>query len=319
MKFADFQRSRPDPSSNVFVFVCEDDFLVEESRAGWSKAFGPGWVFEKLHSKEFEEIDGNKLLDEAQTPSLFSQSRAIVVWNAEKVSKSRAEHLATLQNVAGSSLKVILVLSEAKSVQAWMKAFPTTIIDPLKSGDVTKWLVDRYAVAPEVARQIVDNGGTELYPLHNEMEKLKTYIGTDRAPTMQDVEASLLHVEQFGAFELDDAILARDYKRAVTVTSAMLDDGVEHLLILAKIVRVWRQLFVGKGVSAKRGANEAAAAAGVPSFKATAFAASCRKYSWSELSKGFRELLSADRALKLSAPDIEAYFDVLLWKLVGQS
>jgi DNA polymerase III delta subunit len=97
----------------------------------------------------------------------------------------------------------------------------------------------------------------------------------------------------------------------------MLGDGVEALLILAKIVRVWRQLFVGKGVSAKRGANEAAMAAGVPGFKASIFAAGCRKYSWSELASGFRELLSADRALKLSAPDIEAYFDVLVWKLVG--
>ena len=319
MKFTEFQRFRPDPASNVFVFVCEDDFLVEESRAIWGKTFGPNWVFEKLHSREFDEIDGNKLLDEAQTPSLFSQNRALVVWNAEKISRSRSEQLGTLQGVSGSSLKVILVLSEVKSVQSWMKAFPTVTIDPLKSGDVTKWLVDRYAVSPELARQIVDSGGTELYALHNEMEKLKTYIGTDRAPTMQDVEASILRVEQFGAFELDDAILARDYKRAVTVLGAMLEDGVEHLLILAKIVRVWRQLFVGKGVSGKRGANEAAAAAGVPSFKASAFAASCRKYTWSELAKGFRELLSADRALKLSAPDIEAYFDVLLWKLVGQS
>jgi DNA polymerase III delta subunit len=206
-----------------------------------------------------------------------------------------------------------------KSVQSWMKAFPSIVIDPLRAVDVTKWLIDRYGVAPEVARHIVDSGGTELYPLHNEIEKLKTYIGTDRAPTLQDVEASILRVEQFGAFELDDAILARDYRKAVTVMTAMLDDGVEHLLILAKILRVWRQLFVGKGVSSKRGANDAAAAAGVPGFKASTFAASCRKYTWSELAKGFRELLDADRALKLSAPDIEAYFDVLLWKLVGQN
>jgi DNA polymerase III delta subunit len=317
MKFTEFLRYRPAGDPNVIVFVCEDDFLVEESRATWARTFGATWVFEKLHAKEFDEIEGSKLLDDAQTPSLFSENRALIVWNAEKVSKKRTEELTALQAVSNSSVKIILVVSELKAIQAWMKGFPSVSIDPLKSVDVAKWMVDRYGLAPEIARHVVDSAGTELYPLHHEMEKLKTYIGSDRAPTMQEVEASILRVEQFGAFELDDAILARDYRKAVNVTGAMLHEGVEHLLILSKIVRVWRQLFIGKGVSARHGANEAAAAAGVPSFKASTFAASCRKYSWSELAKGFRELLSADRALKLSPPDTEAYFDVLLWKLVG--
>lgn len=317
MRFSEFARNQPATASNVTVFVCEDDFLVEESRGVWARNFGAQWVFEKLHAKEFDEIGGRKLMDEAQTPSLFSQSRALIVWNAEKISKARSEELTTLQSVANSSLKVILVLAEMKAVQAWMKAFPTIAIDPMKPADVANWLVERYKLSPDVARHVVDVGGTELYPLHNEMEKLKTYIGHERVPTVQDVETSILRVEQFGAFELDDAILARDYRKAVVVVGAMLDDGVEHLLIFSKIVRVWRHLFVGKGVLVKRGANEAAAAAGVPSFKASAFAASCRKYSWSRLAGGFRELLQADRAFKLSTPDIEAYFDVLLWKLIG--
>ena len=316
MRFNEFVRHRPAGTSNVTVFVCEDDLLIEESRAVWASAFGPQWVFEKLHAKEFDEIDGSRLLDEAQTPSLFSQSRALIVWNAEKITKARSEELVTLQSIANSSLRVILVLAEPKTVPAWMKPFPVIAIDPMKPADVARWLMDRYSLSADVARQIVDSAGTELYPLHNEIEKLKTYVGTDRPPTMQDVEASILRVEQFGAFELDDAVLARDYKKAVSVVGAMLDDGVEQLLILAKIVRVWRQLFIGKGLL-KRGANEAAAAAGVPNFKATAFAGSCRKYSWSHLAGGFRELLQADRAFKLSTPDVEAYFDVLLWKLIS--
>ena len=96
----------------------------------------------------------------------------------------------------------------------------------------------------------------------------------------------------------------------------MLDDGEEPLRILAKIVRVWRQLFIGKGVAVKKGANDAAAAAGVPNFKASLFAGSCKKYGWPQLARGFRELLFADRAFKTSSPNAEAYFDILLWKLV---
>ncbi len=317
MTFPEFQRYRPKSDHNVYVFACEDDFLVEESRAVWAGIFGPSWVFEKLPVKEFEEIESGRLMDEALTPSLFSQCRVLLVANAEKISKKRAEDLAGLQAVTHSSLKVILLSAGVKSAESWMKGLPVVAIDPLKPGDAARWLMERHGLSAEVARYVVENAGTELYPLHNEMEKLKTYLGGARPADLRDVDASLLRTETFGPWELDDALLARDYNKAVHVVGAMLDEGEEPLRILAKIVRVWRQLFIGKGMAGKKGANEVAAAAGVPAFKASSFAASCRKYGWPQLAGGFRELLAADRAFKTSSPNVEAYFDILLWKLVG--
>lgn len=317
MKFSDFRQYRPKTNPNVVVFVCEDDFLLEESRTVWSEILGANWVFEKLHAKEFDEIETSSLMDEAQTPSLFSQNRVLIVANAEKVSKRRSDDLTALQAVGSSSLKVILACSSAKVPEGWMKAFPAIVIDSLKPGDVTRWLVDRYGVSAEVARHVVESAGTELYALHNEMLKLESYVGGTRAAETRDVEASILHVERFGPWELDDAILERDYRKAVSVVGAMLDDGVEPLLVLSKIVRVWRQLFIGKGLAGKKSANEVAIAAGLPPFKGATLAASCRKVQWPQLTGGFRELLYADRAFKSSSPNPEAYFDILLWKLVG--
>jgi DNA polymerase III subunit delta len=317
MTFTEFQRYRPKSDQNVFAFVCEDDFLVEESRTVWAGIFGPDWVFEKLYAKEFEEIESGRLMDEALTPSLFSQSRVLLIANAEKVSKKRSEDLAALQAISRSALKVILLFSSVKSVLSPMKALPVVAIDPLKPADVARWLKDRHGLSPEVARYVVENAGTELLSLHNEMEKLKTYVGGDRPADLHDVDASLLRTERFGPWDLDDALLARDYRKAVHIVGAMLDEGDEPLRILGKIVRVWRQLFIGKGMTGKKGANEVAAAAGVPGFKAGSFAGSCRKYGWPQLVCGFRELLAADRAFKTSSPNVEAYFDILLWKLIG--
>ena len=317
MKFNEFRQLRPKGNPNVLVFVCEDDFLVEESRAVWAENFGPNWVFEKVHAKEFDDIPAASLMDEAQTPSLFSQNRVLMVGNAEKVSKSRGEELQALQNVRNSSLRIILLCSGGKALDGWLKAFPAVTIDPLKPGDVTRWLVERYGISPQVAGHVVESSGTELFTLHNEMLKLEAYLGGARKAEIRDVEVSILHVEKFGPWELDDAILERDYKKAVHVAGAMLEEGVEPLLILAKIARVWRQLFVAKGLAGKRSANEVAAAAGAPSFKGPALAASSRKYGWPQLTNGFRELLNADRAFKSSSPNVEAYFDILLWKLTA--
>ena len=97
----------------------------------------------------------------------------------------------------------------------------------------------------------------------------------------------------------------------------MLDEGVDPLMVLSRIVRVWRQVFVGKSLSGKTSARDVAAAAMVPAWKAAEFTASCKAFDWNRLACGFRLLLNADRAFKSSTPNPEGYFDVLLWKLIG--
>src|SRR5689334_5211428 len=111
MTFSEFKRYRPKADHNVQVFICEDEFLIEESRAVWAGIFGRNWVFEKLPVKEFEEIEVGRLMDEAMTPSLFSQSRVLLVANAEKLSKDRVEGLTKLQAISNASLKVLLLCS----------------------------------------------------------------------------------------------------------------------------------------------------------------------------------------------------------------
>jgi DNA polymerase-3 subunit delta len=317
MRFSEFKQYQPRQQSNVFGFVCEDDFLVEESRPVWQRIFGGDWVFEKYPAKEFEEIDAGKLMDDALTPSLFTQNRVVIVANADKLTKSRIEDLAALQAVASSSLRVVLASGTRKAVDSWAKIFPVIEIEPLKPADVARWLMDRYKLSAEVARYLVDNAGTDLYQLHSEIQKLQTYTGDSRPIDTRDVDVLILRSERFGPFELDDAVLARDYKKAVQVIGTMLDEGLDPLIVLSKIVRVWRQVFVGKSIAGKKSAKDVAAAAMVPAWKAADFAALCKKFEWKQLAEGFRLLLNADRAFKTSTPNPEGYFDVLLWKLIA--
>jgi DNA polymerase-3 subunit delta len=316
MKFSEFKQYQPKQPSNVFGFICEDDFLLEESHPVWQRIFGGDWVFEKYPAKEFEEIPSGRLMDDALTPSLFTQNRVLIIANAEKTTKGRLEDLAALQAIPNASLRIVLAANSRKAVDAWAKVFPIIEIDALKPADVARWLMDRYKVAPDLARHIVDSVGIDLYQIHSEMQKLQTYAGS-RALEIRDVDVLILRSEQFGPFELDDAVLGRNYKRAVQVLGAMLDEGVDPLMVLSRIVRVWRQLFVGKSLAGKQSAKDVAMAAMVPAWKAADFTAACRKFEWKQLAGGFRLLLNADRAFKSSTPNPEGYFDVLLWKLIG--
>jgi len=117
-------------------------------------------------------------------------------------------------------------------------------------------------VAPEIARYIVENVGSELYPLHNEMEKLQTFVGAGMPVTTRDVDALILRSERFGPFELDDAFSPRLQK----VCSGRRRHA-RRWCGSAASSRPYRPrlapTFHRKGVAAKHGAKEAAIAAGV--------------------------------------------------------
>src|SRR5262249_22903866 len=158
----------------------------------------------------FEEIPASRLMDDALTPSLFSQSRALIVTNCEKLTKGRLETLGEIHAVPRSSLKVILATANGKSVDGWGRAFPIIEIDPVKPADAARWLVERHQFPPEVARYLVEALGPDLRQLTTEAEKLQTYAGLSRPVEPRDVDILILRSEQFGPFELDDAVLARD-------------------------------------------------------------------------------------------------------------
>jgi DNA polymerase-3 subunit delta len=315
MKFADFGRSRPDPERNVFAFVCADEYLLHESRAVWAGLFGDGWRIEKLSAKEFESLDATHMAEDARTPSLFAESRAYLVTQAGKLKKDRIEALIELNALPNSSVKVVLAFEERKTAESLPKAFQRIEIDAVQAADAARWVVQRYKTPPDLAGHIVEQVGADLFPLYNEMEKLKCYVG-DRPITLRDAEISILRAELFGAWDLDDALYAKSYAKAVRLVGAMLDAGDEPLRLLSTIARVWRQLFAAKGLAGRTGASEVAMAVGAPAFKGAAIVAASRRYEWKQLAMGFRSIRAADRAFKSSSPNPEVYFDVMLWKLM---
>src|SRR5947209_5670534 len=96
------------------------------------------------------------------------------------------EVLGRVQSLPDASLRIVLVTDTRKPVESWPKIFPVIEIDSLRPADVARWLMDRYKLTPQIARYLTDNVGTDLYQLHNEVEKLQTYTGNARPIEMRD-------------------------------------------------------------------------------------------------------------------------------------
>ncbi len=314
MKFSEF-RKKPPPPGHVYMFVCEDDLLVDESQPVWSASFGGEWGWERLSLKEFDAIGAADLMEQARTPPLFGPSRALMVIDAGKLSKKRSAELTPLNALERSSLKIVLVSSSRP--RGARPPFPIVQIDPVAPGEAVRWATERFGLPGDAARYLVEGLGADLLTLKLEIEKLETYTGKSRPVELADVDSLVFRSERYGPFELDDAFLARDYPQSVRILGSMLEEGVEPVLILGKLARVWRQVFIARAMGPEVTPAAAAEAAGVPRWKAGRFVSASRRFDRRAVAAGFGELVRADLAVKTSSTRPEYGFDVLLWKLIG--
>jgi DNA polymerase III delta subunit len=317
MKFSEF-RNHALPAGSVYIFVCPDDYLIDESQAVWRDRFGGEWDFERMTLREFDSLNVTDLEEEARSPRLFGGSRAIMVRvaDATKFTKKRITEVEPLAAMTDSCLKVVFVFD--KRPGRGRLPFPAVEIDPLRTVDTIRWLETRFELANDVARYMVDHLGTELLPLKQEAEKLRTYAGGTRRVEVGDVDQLIFRSERYGPFALDEALMNANYPESIRIIGSMIEDGVHALLILSKLTRVWRQLFVARTLG-RASDVEVARLAGVPPAIGGKILRASRRFEWGALVRGFRLLVQADHAFKSSSPDPEFYFDILLWKLLPVS
>jgi DNA polymerase-3 subunit delta len=319
MKFSQFRTHTPPDSANAYVFICEDDYLVDESRAVWERIFGGAWEFEKLSAKEFEAIDAARLMESALTPPLFGPRRVLLVRGAGKLTKKGRQVVEEIADLEDAHLKIILVAPTRRSVTSLTKdgGLGVVEIEPFRTGDTVRWLSQRPGVTQDVARHLVEHFGTDLGALHHEIEKLDVYLGGERGIEIADIERLTFRTERFGPFELEDSVLEQDYPKSVLVSGAMMEEGLEPVVWLFRLARVWRQILVGKALAGSASPSEIGRAASVPDWKASRFAAAADRFDWERVVGGFGVLAATDKALKTTSPNVPVTADVVLWKLIG--
>jgi DNA polymerase-3 subunit delta len=136
---------------------------------------------------------------------------------------------------------------------------------PLLERELPAWLNGQAAalglqLAPEVVHALIEQMGTSLHALVNEMEKLRVY-GSARAEALAQPggEVTLLkiglealaqltaHGRQHSVFELTDAAGERRLADALVIVRHLLDEGEQPVGLVAVLTRHLRRLWLAKG------------------------------------------------------------------------
>ena len=136
----------------------------------------------------------------------------------------------------------------------------------------------------------------------------------DAVVQAEHVEQTVAHTRARTVWELVDAVADRDASKALARAHALLDQGERALGLLNLVVRQFRQLLLGRSALLNGASpDQAAAAAGVPSFRVRAFVRQVERYQGRELLDALDRLAAADRALKGSkVPDALVFEGLVL-------
>jgi len=197
--------------------------------------------------------------------------------------------------------------------QAYVREFA-----PLKKHEISGWIQKRVkskagAIQPTAVAQLEAYLGNDLRLLDQEIEKLLTYTGGERAITEIDVRQMVNSVREASVFEMVDAIAARDRRRALNLLHELLDDGQAPLFLLTMIVRQFRILMQLRELSAQGEGPEAIRARlGLHPFVVEKGLRQARHFSLAQLDVIYDALLATDTAIKTGQSDPILALDLLM-------
>ncbi len=200
-------------------------------------------------------FDWSSLIGEWSAPSLFSPRRIFDLrLNAMRLPKEATAWLATAAaEPAGANLLVVSVakLEAAQKKAAWVQAFEKhglwLEVWPLKDGELLNWMERRLRAQGleaerEAMRLLADQVEGNLLAAAQEIDKLALLFPRGRRLSSEDILGTVADSSRHTIFELSDAVVRGDARRALRVLHGLQGEGEEPVLLSWAITREIRLL-----------------------------------------------------------------------------
>ena len=155
----------------------------------------------------------------------------------------------------------------------------------------------------------------DLWTIENELDKLAAYTGGGSV-TEDTVEQVVSSAQEAKVWDLSDAIVAGNERKALAVMRTLLEAGEPAPLLMFMVVRQYRQIVMLKDMREHRARpDEIQRATGILPFRMGAVGALASRYGWEDLRAAYATLLDADLAVKRGLRDDEAALQLAVHEL----
>ena len=209
----------------------------------------------------------NEILDDANTVSLFSNNKLIIVENAyifSRVQNKKIDNIEILENYLKNSSDTIIIfinnnekLNKIKKIVKLIKEKGVIKeFNPLKNiNNTVKNMFDDYKISDSCINLLIDRVGNSLELLYQEAEKLKTYKINDKIITNKDIEDLVIEKINVDIFKFVDDIINKNKKEAIKTYKELLKLNEEPIKIIALLASKFRLMYQANKL-AKKGYTE---------------------------------------------------------------
>jgi len=313
-----------------YIFAGEETYLMEEAWRQLEKGIG----VDSLNRETFfgGDVSVDDIIIALQTMPFLAEKRLLLVKDAQKIKAKEAEKLAEyLKMPVTSSCLVLLwqdkLRKDAKSglFSAVGKTGAVVEFRALYDRELPSWVVQKVAglgkrISSDAAQYLVQESGSNLLDLYNEIEKLDLFTGAAKEITVKDVEVMSGHTRQANLNQLAEAIEGKKIDEMLAIVEGLLEEGEIPLKILATIYRSVRRLLAAKSLGEERGlsSQEIKQELHLHPYFDRNFLMNVSRYTMAELQKDLELILQADLELKTSVRPEQFIFEELLLGLSGK-
>ena len=209
-----------------------------------------------------------EILDDANTVSLFSSNKLIIVENSFVFSRSNSKKIDNIELLEeylkqdNNDVIILFInpnekLDNVKKIVKIIKEKGKIIeFNPLKNNNnAIKTMFDDYKLENGVIELLVNRVGNNLDLLYQEIEKLKIYKIDDKIINKEDVLNLTTEIIDIDIFKFVDDIINKNKKEAIKTYKELLKLNEEPIKIIALIASKFRLMYQSS-ILAKKGYTE---------------------------------------------------------------
>lgn len=252
--YSEFRRSlESEALKPVYLFSGAETFLKEEGVAAvMDKAVPAAERSLNLEILYAGDVTGQDVRERALTLPFFTSHRGIVVRQVEKWKAGDVKALAEyLQNPSQDTTLVLSSQDERLKSEGWNAVAALAYhveCYPLFDNQVPDWVERRgrehgKRISHGAVQLLIELAGQSLADLDNELGKLASYVGPRETITDEDVRAAAGHLREETIFDLNLALGRKNYREAVRLAAALMEEGANAPQTLAAVAWHFRSLY----------------------------------------------------------------------------
>ena len=313
-----------DPPAPLYLFHGDEAFLTARAVDCVRARLGPDAETRTFYAGE-DALDA--LFEAWGGASLFATQSLTVLKGAGQLRAEERERLAAAAELRDESQPLVVCVQGRANLNH--KFFSTCAkrgfvgefrapFDSQMPGWAQRLARERgVRLTREAASLLADRIGPDLFALATEIDKLAAFVFPETDVDHAAVEQCAGDLHQHSAFELADALGARNARRAFGLLQRVLNDDKQAIPVLHALVSHFRRLWKAKDATNARPdrggqAGQRQKPAGPYGKQARALAAQSRAFSYRDLHRVLQHAARLDLAFKSSPTSARALFDAFI-------